>query len=230
MSGSKSSLPDAVNAADSPLAFTVHSLPDPAAARTKRSRVQMWLVLLVCAAPVLASYFSFYVLRLQGKPYGELITPPHDMPAQLALQDLQGGAVAPAALQGQWLLTVALDQPCAESCERLLFMQRQLREMLGKERDKVDKLLLLADTVQLSPAQLGALTQGVPVTILRLPAAALTAWLQPAAGHGLGEHLYLIDPQGRWMLRSPAQAEPTKVKKDLERLLKANAGWDRPGR
>ena len=35
-------------------------------AATKRGRIQMILLLLVCAAPVLASYFTFYVIKPQG--------------------------------------------------------------------------------------------------------------------------------------------------------------------
>lgn len=51
-----------------------------------------------------------------------------------------------------------------------------------------------------------------------------------APGRRMGEHLFLVDPMGRWMLRSPASPEPSPLKKDLERLMRANAGWDKPGR
>ena len=58
----------------------------------------------------------------------------------------------------------------------------------------------------------------------------LAAWLQPDAGHALEEHLYVVDPMGEWMMRVPAQPDPAKVKRDLERLLRVSAGWDRAGR
>jgi hypothetical protein len=35
---------------------------------------------------------------------------------------------------------------------------------------------------------------------------------------------------GRWMMRFPENAQPAKVKRDLYRLLRASASWDRPGR
>jgi hypothetical protein len=60
--------------------------------------------------------------------------------------------------------------------------------------------------------------------------AALAAWLAPEAGHALEEHLYVVDPMGEWMMRIPAQPEPATVKRDLERLLRASASWDTPGR
>ena len=35
---------------------------------------------------------------------------------------------------------------------------------------------------------------------------------------------------GEWMMRFPAQPEPAKVKRDLERLLRASSFWDAAGR
>jgi hypothetical protein len=77
MSGSNSSPPaDAARNAsllDEPLGLTVHSLPVPREAaladeqRTARGRWRMLAVLLVCAAPVVASYFTYYVIRPEGR-------------------------------------------------------------------------------------------------------------------------------------------------------------------
>ncbi|MBB4846186.1 cytochrome oxidase Cu insertion factor (SCO1/SenC/PrrC family) [Paucibacter oligotrophus] len=217
-----------------PLSLSVHSLPDPRAMaqqqRTRSGRLRMLLVLAACAAPVIASYFTFYIVKPEGKAYGDLIHPTVDLPPDLHLRDLQGRPVQAESLKGQWLLTLVQSADCDTACERQLFMQRQLREMLGKERDKVDKLLLLSDETALRPELLQALTTGIPVTILRAPRAELEAFLKPAQGQGLRDHFYVIDPMGRWMMRSPAAPDPGKLKNDLNRLLKANAGWDKPGR
>lgn len=217
-----------------PLSLSVHSLPDPRAMaqqdRTRSGRLRMLLVLAACAAPVIASYFTFYVIKPGGKAYGDLIHPTVDMPLNLHLRDLQGQPVQAESLKGQWLLTLVQSADCDTACERQLFMQRQLREMLGKERDKLDKLLLIADEAALRPELLQALTTGIPVTILRAPRAELEAFLKPAQGQQLRDHFYVIDPMGRWMMRAPVEPDPSKLKNDLNRLLKANAGWDKPGR
>lgn len=214
--------------------MTVHSLPDPLQLaeqqRTRAGRLRMLLVVAVCAAPVIASYFSFYVLNLRGSAYSDLITPTVDMPATLQFTDLSGRPVSGESLKGQWLLALVQDEACNSECDRRLFTQRQLREMLGKERDKLDKLLLLAGDTPLSPEMQSLLAQTPAVTVLRLPSDQLQAWLKPAAGHALREHFYLIDPMGRWMMRSPVVPDPARLKRDLDRLLKANAGWDKPGR
>jgi hypothetical protein len=52
----------------------------------------------------------------------------------------------------------------------------------------------------------------------------------PADHQSLSSHLYLVDPHGDWMMRFPAQAEPSRIQKDLTRLMKANESWDQPGR
>ena len=212
--------------------MTVHSQPDPRLleAQQRSGRLRMLLVVAACAAPVLASYFTFYVLKPSGQAYGELITPPVEIPALLNLRDLAGQPVTAASLKGQWLLTVVQDGACDDACEKQLYVQRQLRQMLGKERDKVDKLWLIPDDQPLRPALQKALTEGVPVTILRASRAEIEAWLKPAAGQSLRDHFFLIDPRGLWMLRAPALPDPVKLKGDLSRLLKANQSWDEPGR
>jgi len=247
MSGSESSVP--VSAAASPeapglLSFAVHSLPSPegatrVSARTRRGRWQMLAVLLVCAAPVIASYLAYFgVLRPEGRSnYGELIAPTRPMPAGLALSDLQGARVAPRALHGQWLIVVVAGGACDGVCERHLWLQRQLHETLGRDKDRVDKLWLVddaaaprAETLAAIGAASGAAAALAPATVLRVDRSALAAWLAPAAGHALEDHLYIVDPHGDWMMRVPAEADPAKVKRDVEKLLRASAGWDRGGR
>ena len=191
----------------------------------------MLLVLALCAAPVVASYFTFYVVQPRGSAYGELIAPAVDMPADLPLTDLQGRAVTAASLRGQWLLTVVQPAACGEACERQLYVQRQLREMLGKERDRVDKLWLVPGDDVPDAKLMAAISQkGAEVAVLRAPRDRLEAWLKPAAGQTLADHFFIIDPMGRWMLRAPGTPEPKRLKADLDKLLRASASWDTAGR
>ena len=209
------------------------SLDSPVAAPvgTQRSgRRILALVVAICAAPVLASYFSYYVLRPSGRTnYGSLIQPQRAMPADAALPlvDLQGKAVLLSALKGQWLLVSVSSGDCKADCQQHLYLQRQLREVLGKDKDRLDRVWLINDQQGVAATLLPALRQS---WVLRAPAPALAAWLQPAAGHALQDHLYLVDPMGNWMMRFPAQLDPSRAKKDLERLMKASESWDQAGR
>ncbi|RVT52098.1 SCO family protein [Rubrivivax albus] len=234
MSGSESSAP-AGQAAPEALSFTVHSMPQPSLAdrrsRVLGGRLRLLLVLLACAAPVIASYFTYYVIRPDGRTnYGTLIQPSRGWPADLALQAIDGAAVAPAALRGQWLLVTVGDAACDASCEKHLYMQRQLREMLGRERDRVDRVWLITDGGTPAQALREAVEATGPVWMLRVDRAVLARWLAPADGQALGDHLYIVDPMGEWMMRMPADPTPQQVKRDLDRLLRASSSWDRAGR
>lgn len=220
---------------EDPLALTVHAGPAPTLPLRSRGRLTAFLVLLACAAPVIVSYFAYYVWRPSGRTnYAELIQPTRGMPADLGLRDLAGQPVAPTQLHGQWLLVMVADATCDATCEAHLYQQRQIREMTGRERQRVDRVWLVTDDAPLREPILRAL--GAPgldgsATALRVDPAALARWLQPAAGQSLGDHLYLVDPMGKWMMRAPAKLdEPKRLFKDLDRLLRASAFWDRPGR
>ena len=237
MSGSNSSAPgsDAAHEAASPLSFTVHSMPTPGvddgARRTTLGRVKMMLILLVCAAPVIASYFTYFVIRPEGRTnYGELIDPQRPLPESLVFSDLQGQPMSAASLRGQWLLVVVSGGACDAECEKRLWLQRQLRETLGREKDRLDKVWLIVDEQPVRPETLQAIRTVAPPTVLRVRRDALEKWLQPAAGQALEQNFYVVDPLGNWMMRAPGDPEPAKLKRDLEKLLRASSWWDTAGR
>lgn len=216
---------------DEPLTLTVHSLPKADApdtsAATRAGRWKMLLLLLVCASPVIASYFTYYVIRPEGRRnYGELINPQRPLP-DLVGTDPSGRLVPLTQLKNQWLFISVADSACDDACQKHLFLQRQLRETLGKDKDRLDWVWLRTG----SPALSEPLKQATAAaTVLHVDAAALATWLQPAAGQRLEDHLYVVDPIGNWMMRFPVQADPKQVKRDLDRLLRASAFWDKAGR
>ncbi|HMT83068.1 MAG TPA: hypothetical protein PKA18_06345 [Ottowia sp.] len=214
----------------------MHNLPAPDAVlarqarRTRAGRWQMLLLALVCAAPVIASYYSYYVARPEARrSFGELIEPQPPLPTASAT-DLSGRPVELSTLKGQWLLLSVAGGACDAACENNLYLQRQLREGLGKDKDRLDWVWLVSDDARLPEALLPALGQA---TVLRVPPAVLADWLAPAAGQALTEHLYVVDPMGHWMMRFPAgldKAGAGRAKRDLERLMRASASWDQAGR
>ncbi len=264
MSGSNSLHPAGARPAapDEPLGLTVHSMPEAAAAgqaqRTRWGRWKMFAVLLVCAAPVIASYFTYYVIRPEGRRnYGELIDPQRALP-DLATLSLGGERGNLRALKGQWLLLSVAGGGCDKACQSHLYLQRQLRESLGKDKGRMDWVWLISDEAPVAEALRPALKDA---TVLRVSEASLAQWLQPAGGHQIAEHLYVVDPMGHWMMRFPAlNGAPTlgtgvsllppegvrpakggpstgvdaaafaKMKRDLERLMRASASWDKEGR
>ena len=226
----------ALSSDDSPLGLTVHTLPQPqevAAAqlgRTSAGRWKMLAVLVVCLAPVVASYLTFYVVRPEGRRnFGELIEPQRALPDLVGIS-LDGKSVNLRELKDQWLLVSVAPGACDEQCARHLYMQRQLREGLGKEKDRLDWVWLVSDAAPVAQSVQPALKEA---TVIRVPQAELAIWLQPQAGHELQDHLYLVDPMGKWMMRFPARIDAqaaVNVRRDLDRLLRASVHWDKAGR
>jgi len=239
MSGSK--LSDASSprpaAPDEPLPLTVYALPHPdqairddAGRRVWQGRWKMIIVALVCAAPVLASYFTYYVIRPEGRRnHGALIDPQRPLP-DVATTTLDGRAGSLRDLKDQWLLISVAGGACDAACQNHLYLQRQMREGLGKDKERLDWVWLVPDDAPVPEAMRPALAQA---TVLRVPAPALASWLAPESGRALADHLYLVDPLGNWMMRFPAgldTAGAAKAKRDIERLLRAANAWDKPGR
>lgn len=200
------------------------------ARRVRNGRIKLLLVLLVCALPVIASYFTYYVIRPQGRSnYGSLIQPTRSLP-DVELAALDGQRVPLRSLRGQWLLVTVGPGDCSARCEARLHAQRQLREMLGRERDRLDKVWFVSDGAVPAAALQQALQAEPPVTVLRFAQPDLARWLAPPKPGEPDEHLYLVDPMGELMMRFPVDFDPSKVKRDIDRLLRASAAWDRAGR
>lgn len=217
--------------------MTVHSMPAPDAVlqadarRTRSGRLKMLVLLLICAAPVLASYLAYYVLRpaIATRNFGQLVSPTVSLPNASGI-DMSGQPVPLPSLKGQWLLVAVGPGACDGACEQNLYFQRQLREAQGKDKDRIDRVWVLSDESPVREALLPAL-QGAQV--LRVSPQVLSAWLRPEDGHALSDHLYLIDPMGEWMMRFPAHMDlqaASKAKNDLGRVLRASASWDTAGR
>jgi hypothetical protein len=241
MSGSSSSPQGARSPLlDEPLGLTVHTLPafqgvvGGDARRTRAGRLKMLAVLAVCAAPVIASYLTYYVIRPETRRnYGELVEPQRPLPP-ITAASIDGAPVKLPSLREQWLLISVAGGACDAACEKHLYLQRQLRESLGKDKARLDWVWLVADDAPLRPSLVSALGQA---TVLRVNATQLSQWLAPASGKRLSDHLYLVDPLGNWMMRFPASGTPEvdtaaakNIKRDLDRLLRASAAWDQPGR
>lgn len=219
-----------------PIGLTIYDLPSPVDAAiaddamTRSGRIRLLLVLLVCALPIIFSYLTYYIIRPQGSTaYGELIDPPRALP-DMAATTLKNELSNLQDLRGQWILLSVAGGACNLDCENLLYVQRQLHKSLGKEQAKLERVWLVTDDQPIAPKLIEALNGA---TVLRIHADTLGQWLSPASDKSLSDHLYLIDPMGRWMMRFPPHPDAsaaTKIKRDLERLIRAAASWDQPGR
>jgi len=190
--------------------------------QTRRGRWKLLLVLLVCAAPMLMSYLTYYVIKPTGRTnYGTLLDPRrYPAPPALGLLTLDGKPATLDRYRGRWLMLQSGPSACAAACQRQLFQMRQLRLMQGRDMDRIERAWLITDP---APLETLLIREFDGTDMLRVDPVALRAWLPAAAGGSVDDHLYLVDPLGHLMMRFPKNADPSRVKKDLNKLLKASA-------
>jgi hypothetical protein len=183
-------------------------------ATPRRSARTLWLILALCAAPILASYALYYLWRPAAQVnYGELLQPRPLPDAQLVSPE--GQPFRLSQLKGEWVLLVAGPAACDGPCRERLVYIRQVRLAQGRETERIERVWLL--TGGGSPdAALLAEHPGLRVVrdresriVSQLPAPATPA-----------EHIYVIDPLGNLMMRFPANPDPRRILKDLSRLLR----------
>lgn len=183
-------------------------------------RWKLFAVIAVCAAPVIASYLTYYVIKPEGRTnYGALIDPrAYPIPA-LGTTLLDGRPVALDAYKGKWILLQVNDADCRDACKKKLYEMRQLRLMQGKEMDRIERVWLITDE---KPLETIVMREYDGTHMLRAKPDAVRAWLPVEPGTTAADHLYMIDPLGNLMMRFPKDADPNKVKKDIAKLLKAS--------
>lgn len=181
----------------------------------------LYALLAVCLTPVLASYTVYYFLPPGGRTnFGDLIEPQRPLPA-LVLRQPDGQPFDLGRLRGQWLMVAVDAGACSTTCQKKLWQMRQVHATQGRERTRVERVLLLLDDAVFDPA---LVAQHEGMLVLRAQRAQLATYfaLPATPGADLADHLWLIDPLGNQMLRWPADPDPSRMKKDLGKLLKAS--------
>jgi cytochrome oxidase Cu insertion factor (SCO1/SenC/PrrC family) len=184
-------------------------------------RWKLFLIIAICAAPVIASYFTYYVIKPQSRTnYGTLLDPrSYPMPT-LNAKTLDGHPTELSAYHGKWIMLQVDSSDCQAQCNKKLFQMRQLRLMQGKEMDRVERVWLITDD---QPLETMVMREYDGTHMLRVRPERLKAWLPAETGTALADHIYVIDPLGNLMMRFPKDADPNKMKKDLAKLLRASS-------
>ena len=193
---------------------------DPDTAR-RRGRWKLLVLLLICAAPIVASYFTYYVVKpAERTNYGTILDPrQHPIPAMMTTT-LDGKPRTLNELKGKWIMLRVGGGECDEECMRQLYAMRQWRIMQGKNMERMERVWLITDN---APIDTVVMREYDGTEMLRAPSATVAKWLPATPATQAGDHIYLIDPLGNLMMRFPNQPQPGKVYKDIVKLLKASA-------
>ncbi len=202
-----------------------HELDTAVVARRRSGRWVLVIFLVLCIAPIAASYFFYFVVKPEKRNnYGELIDPQRPVPA-LSVATLDGAPFDLTSLGGSWVMISADAAACPDACAKKLYEMRQIRVATGKDRERVQTVWFVTGQGQVAES----LRRAYPDTLmLRADAGALADWL--AASDGDASHLFLVDPHQHLMMRFPTEPQDDdlrlkhayKVKRDLSKLLAAS--------
>lgn len=177
------------------------------------------------ALPTLASFTAFYLLPpTKTGNYGQLISPVVNLP-QLPLTIADGGDAPKSAieqsLRGKWLLVTRDGGACDAVCKQKLLAMRQSRLIVGRELDRVVRVVLIDDDEMPSESLMQRFRGTVWIKakslswLARLP-------LPPHGDTGSRAAIYAVDPLGNIFMRYAPNADAKLIAKDLQRVLKAS--------
>jgi hypothetical protein len=191
-----------------------HDMNDDAT-RPQSSNLTLWLVLAACVLPFVAATALFYLAPPQDRMnYGDLIKP-SPMP-DLVVAGLDGSPLRLSSLRGKWTMVQVDQGACPAACREKLYKMRHVRLTQGKNMDRVQRLWLISDDAAVDE---GVLRDYQGTVMARATAELLKALPSSGSPH---QHMWLVDPLGNIMLRYPADADPSRMKTDLSRLLRVS--------
>ncbi len=175
------------------------------------------LIAAVCLAPFVASFTLYYFWQPEGRVnYGELVEGVEAPVGALAAHE-GGKPFDFAQLRGRWIFVTVDSGACDDYCRNKLWKMRQVRLTQGKYPERIERVWLLSDT------------QPVAATVSKEYNG---TWIARAQGSAVlkslpyrdarRDHIYLVDPLGNVVLRYAKDADPTRMKKDITRLLRVS--------
>ena len=191
-----------------------------------RSRLPLILIFLLSLAPVLAAvlvYFNPSLRPANSVAYGMLIDPQRPVPASgaLVLTTIEGEPFDLATLNGKWVLATADSGQCGDDCAKKLFIWRNAHASQGKEVERLKRIWFITDYAPVPQKVLDAYKGTIMV---RVKPEQLTVFLYPNDGKnptnkGINNFLWIIDPLGNLFIQYPEDADPSKIRDELRKLL-----------
>ena len=184
------------------------------------NRVQLIMVLVVFAAPIVGAFLyqpTGYV------NYGDLYVPVRPVD-NLELQTAED-VVELESLRRQWVFLVVAQNTCDEVCEENILKIRQLRFMQNNDMQRIRTLFVYSGLSDDVATDLEAKYR--PMEVYAVEEGALSQWkqvleLEDAPEAANKDRIYIIDPTGNLMMSYPSGSDPSLMKKDLKRLLKTS--------
>ena len=183
-------------------------------------------MILLSASPIVIAAYMYFgeVWRPAGTTNkGSFVIPPISSEL-LGIKQLHAEETSFQQTDGKqkWVIIVVADSQCDERCERSLYLSRQVNTALGRDADRVSRLLLLTEPDN-RLEQL--LTEHQGLVVRQTSQAIIDDLIEAIAMHDLLLNSYdmlLMDPLGNIMLYYKSEQDGKDLLEDLKRLLKVS--------
>jgi cytochrome oxidase Cu insertion factor (SCO1/SenC/PrrC family) len=196
----------------------------------KPSREGRWVMVALLALFLVGLVVSSLLVETRvrmgaTRNYGELVEPARPIDDVL-LKDLAGIPIRFSALKDKWTLIYFGSAECLKPCTDNLYKMRQMTAAQGPDAVRVQRVFVVTDPTALDLLRYTLVEYpgtkvllGAPDTVREL--ASQFALSAGSALQGLNR-IYVVDPLGNFMMSYPADADPSRMNKDLRQLLRAS--------
>jgi hypothetical protein len=170
------------------------------------------LVALVCAAPFVSAWIAYFLIKPEGGSgsYGQLLQTKPVPALSFVGNDIE-------RTKGKWLL-LQQDNECEKNCAEALYATRQARTMLGKETDRLVRVLMSTNpkiTAELRAAHPDLIVHNAPAPTPEIAAL-------------LNKKTVLLDPLSNQVMAWDRSPDIKKLNRDLQRLMRATKWSTQP--
>lgn len=124
--------------------------------------------------------------------------------------------------ESQWVLLVTGNEACNEHCQQALYTVRQVNVALGKESERVSRML--ASSGDLGETRLDIIEQYPTLRLANTNSDGLKSFtnghFESSEGVTNAWNIWVVDPLGNVILRYEADRHGKDILKDMKRLLK----------
>ncbi|MDF1759224.1 MAG: hypothetical protein P1U40_01675 [Coxiellaceae bacterium] len=199
----------------------------------KKFKPNWWVVFGLIASFVIPMALAQYIylhsneLNVTSANHGDLVKPFVDA-NQLQFNDINDKPIQLASLHGKWLMLLVENQCPTDDSKKHIYYQRNIRNAMGKERERVSNLLVVPKNCKLR-ALAALMHKAYPKMTLATATEQQMAALnkQLALSHTATVHrgegqVYFVDPAGNLMMHFDLKRNPKYIYTDMKHLLQVS--------
>ncbi len=197
-------------------------------------RQKFVMIFLIFSIPFVGSTIAFFFWTpTKTNNYGELLSPVMTLPeTKLAYLNADGAdkEVAERALRGKWLMLTRDSGACEAACQKKLYAMRQARLVIGREQDRVLRVVLVDDDVMPSDALQKQFVGTIWISAKSSPWLAVLPKSKKSEKSETGaatdsdtaDGIYGVDTIGNIFIRYSVDPDIKRMSADFQKVLKAS--------